>query len=55
VGLDGAEFIPTLRAVISNGDYPDALVMPTVRAGPAGGHGLRGSRDRDNLRPHLQR
>jgi hypothetical protein len=28
-GLDGAEAVLTLRAVISNGDYPDVHVMPT--------------------------
>ena len=49
-GLDGAEAILTLRALISSGDYPDVLVMPTARAGPAGGHGLRGPRGRDNFR-----
>ena len=47
-GLQGAEAVLTLRAVIANGDYPDVCVMPKVRAGPAGGHGLRGPRDRDN-------
>jgi hypothetical protein len=52
-GLEGAEAILRLRAVIDNGDYPDVRVMPTVPAGPAGGHGLRGPRDRDNLRRHL--
>jgi hypothetical protein len=53
-GLEGAEAILRLRAVIDNGDYPDVHVMPTVPAGPAGGRGLRGPRDRDNLRPHLR-
>jgi hypothetical protein len=33
-----------------NGDYPDVLVMPGVPTGPAGGHELRGPRDRDNFR-----
>ena len=51
---DGAEVILKLRAVVVNGDYPDVRVMPTMRAGPAGGHGLRGPRDRDNLRPRLR-
>jgi hypothetical protein len=51
---DGAEDILKLRAVVVNGDYPDAVVMPTVLAGPAGGHGLRGPCDRDNLRLHLR-
>ena len=53
-GLEGAEAILKLRAVIATGDYPDVRVMPTMRAGPAGGHGLRGPRDRDNLRPRLR-
>ena len=53
-GLEGAEAILRLRAVIATGDYPDVRVMPTMRAGPAGGHGLRGPRDRDNLRPRLR-
>jgi len=53
VGLEGARAILRLRTVIDNGDYPDVLVMPTMRAGPAGGHGPGGSRGRDNLRPHL--
>ncbi len=53
-GLDGAEAILTLRAVISNGDYPDVCVMPMMRAGPAGGHRLNRPRDRDNLRPRLR-
>jgi hypothetical protein len=50
----GAETILKLRAVVVNGDYPEVVVMPTVRAGPAGGHGLRGPRDRDNRGPHLR-
>ncbi len=37
----------------SNAHYPEVVVMPKVRAGPAGGHGLRGPRGRDNRRPHL--
>jgi hypothetical protein len=53
-GLDGAEAVLTLRAVISNGDYPDVGVMPVMRAGPAGGHRLGRPRDRDNLRPRLR-
>ena len=53
-GLDGAEAILKLRALIANGDYPEVVVMPKVRAGPAGGHGLRGPRDRDNRKPHLR-
>ena len=32
-GLEGAEAILKLRAVIATGDYPDVLVMPTVPAG----------------------
>jgi hypothetical protein len=47
-GIEGAEAILRLRAVTGNGDYPDALVMPAVPAGPAAGHGLRGPRGRDN-------
>ena len=41
-GLEGAEAILRLRAVIANGDYPEVVVMPTVRAGPAGGQGCAG-------------
>jgi len=47
---DGAEVILKIRAVVVNGDYPEAVVMPMVRAGPAAGHGPRGPRDRDNFR-----
>jgi len=53
-GLQGAEAILTLRAVIANGDYPDVLVMPAMRAGPAGAHRLSRHGDRDNLRLHLR-
>ena len=53
-GLDGAEAVLTLRAVISNDDYPNAGVMPMMRAGPAGGHRLGRPRDRDNFRPRLR-
>jgi hypothetical protein len=49
-GLEGAEAILKLRALIASGDYPDVLVMPTARAGPASGHGPGGPRSRDNFR-----
>jgi hypothetical protein len=52
-GVQGAEAVLRLRAVIDNGDYPDVCVMPMMRAGPAGGHRLSRPRDRDNLRPRL--
>jgi hypothetical protein len=51
---DGAEAILNLRVILANDDYPDVCVMPTVRAGPAGGHRLSRPRDRDNLRPRLR-
>ena len=38
-GLDGAEAILKLRALISNGDEPEVGVIRWLRAGPAGGHG----------------
>jgi hypothetical protein len=53
-GLDGAEAILKLRALIASGDYPDVRVMPTMRAAPAGGHRLGRHDDPDNLRPHLR-
>jgi hypothetical protein len=48
-GIEGAGAILRLRAVIDNGDYPDVIVMPTVRAGLRVAGGQPGPGDRDNF------